>query len=66
MPLAQQGLALNDVYDEVFTQVVFPCRPGHLWIPAARPMSNPFTLAASKSAVSEYRYRVYTAIEVPR
>jgi hypothetical protein len=47
MPPAQHGLALNDVYGEVFTQVVLPYRPGHLWTPAARPKSNPFTLAAS-------------------
>ena len=47
MPPARHGLALNDVYGEVFTQVILPYRPGHPWIPAARPKGNPFTLAAS-------------------
>lgn len=47
MPPAQHGLALNDVYSEVFTQVVLPYRARHPWIPAARPKGNPFSLAAS-------------------
>jgi len=47
MPPAQHGLALNDVYGEVFTQVVLPYRARHPWIPAARPKGNPFSLATS-------------------
>lgn len=47
MPPGRHGLALNDIYGEVFNQVVLPYRPHHLWIPAARPKGNPFSLAAS-------------------
>jgi hypothetical protein len=44
------GLALLDVYHDVFNQVVLPHRPQHVWIPQAPSIGNRFTLYLSLGA----------------
>ena len=47
MPPASHALAINDVYGELFNQVVLPYRAAHAWIPASRPKGNLVTLGYS-------------------
>ncbi len=47
MPIGRHLLALNDVYQWVFTNVVLPERGNHAWIPAEAPKANSFTLTLS-------------------
>lgn len=50
LPPLRHTAALNDIYGEVFTQVVLPQAGAHPWIPAARPKANRFTLGLSLAA----------------
>jgi hypothetical protein len=50
MSPAGHALAVDDVYGEVFNQVVLPYQPTHPWIPDERPKGNVFTLGASLAA----------------
>jgi hypothetical protein len=48
MPPQSHALAINDLYDLTFRQVVLPLRgAAHPWIPASRPKANLFTLGYS-------------------
>ncbi len=48
MPPQKHALAINDIYKELFTQVVLPRRGNaHPWIPANRPKNNAVKLGIS-------------------
>jgi hypothetical protein len=47
MPPIKHGIAISDIYGEVFTQVLLPRKAAHPWIPDRRPKKNWVSLGLS-------------------